>query len=278
MKSKRHSLLFLLALSLCLFACAEKEEGCLDVYSTNFDFDADKPCEDCCESPVFSLKVSHYWDSLNVFRYSNLVFENQDSMDTIRIHQLGFFISDVRLHTMDDSLGMDTYVEVANTFGSNLFLESSINWIDQKSLSSEALGILLHRGEQIEAVSFWVGFNSEYGIPDPIGLDPVHPISIESDSLNWSEDQGLLYGYMNFSRQGNLAVDSMGIELLAPSYVKINLESAVTLGVGEDVSLDLRLYYSELLEPCSLISANSMQLRTCLEENFGNSFQVFSLN
>jgi hypothetical protein len=83
---------------------------------------------------------------------------------------------------------------------------------------------------------------------------------------------------MNFSRQGSLAVDSMGVELLAPSYVRINLESTVTLDIGKDISLDLRLYYSELLESCSLISADPIQLKTCFEENFVNSFQVFSLN
>jgi hypothetical protein len=277
MKSKKRNIIYLLALTFCLFACAEKQEGCLDIYATNFDFDADVICDDCCEYPLFELTVSHYWDSLNVFRYNNLIFETLDSLDTIRVHQLGFFISDIRLHTGTDSLGMDTYIEVPNTFGTNLFLESSINWINQKNLSGEDLGIILQRGEVIESVSFWVGFNPAYGVPDPIGLSSSNPVAIEGDSLNWSDDVGLLYGYMNFSRQGQFALDSVGVELLDPRYVSLDLESPVTLETGDDVALNLRLYYSNLFSQCNLLNANLEQISACLEENFNSCFQIISL-
>ena len=65
MKSKKLNFFVAAALAFTLFSCAEKQEGCLDVYATNFEFEADKVCEDCCTYPVFELEVSHYWDSSN---------------------------------------------------------------------------------------------------------------------------------------------------------------------------------------------------------------------
>lgn len=277
MKSKRLNFFFIASLIIGLYACAEKQEGCLDVYATNFAFEADIACADCCTYPVFELTVSHYWDSLEAFRYADPIFEQQDSTDTLWINQLGFFVSDIRLHTDTDSLGMFTLVEVPNTFGDILFLESSIDWIDQKDLSGKDLGIVLQAGETIDSVSFWLGFDPLYGVPDPIGLDVSNPVAIQSDSSNWSDDSGLLYSHFNYKITGSLQKDSTRVELINPFYFKLPLESPVTLETGGDVSLNLRLFYSELLEGCSLLSANNEQLRLCLEQNFSNSFKIFSL-
>lgn len=277
MKSKRLNYFVAAVLTLVLYSCAEKQEGCLDVYATNFEFEADKVCEDCCTYPVFELEVSHYWDSLESFSYSDPVFEQQDSTDTIWINQLGFFISDVRFHTDSDSLGMFSLVEVPNTFGDDLLLESSIHWVNQKDPSGKDLGILLQRGEIIDSVSFWVGFNPIYGVPDANNLPSSNPVAYTIDSLNFSEDYGLLYAYLNYKITGSLPKDSTGIELLNAHYVKLGLDSDTKFEVGEDVSLDLRLYYSKLFEGCSLLLSNSEQIRICLENNFTNSFQAISL-
>lgn len=278
MKSKRLNFLVFGVLAFILFSCAEKQEGCLDVYATNFEFEADKVCEDCCTYPVFELAVSHYWDSLETFSYSDPVFEQQDSTDTIWINQLGFFISDIRFHTDTDSLGMFSLIEVPNTFGDNLVLESSISWINQKDPAGKDLGILLQRGETIDSVSFWIGFNPNYGVPDASNLPSSNPVSYEPDSLNYSEDYGLLYAFLNYNITGSLPKDSTGIELLNAHYVKLNLDFDAKFNVGEDVSLDLRLYYSKLIDGCSLQMSNTEQIRICLEENFTNSFKAVSLD
>ena len=268
--------LFFLSL-LSVFSCAEKVEGCLDPYSTNFDIDADLPCEDCCEYPSLSISVGHYWDSLNTFRYSDPVFEGLDSLDTILINQLGFYLSAVKLHSNTDSFGVNNRFSIFNTIGSELILESSYDWYNQANSQSSNQGQFPNSGQQIEAVSIWLGYDPALGVLDPIGQSSDSPVSITSDSLNWSNTAGLLTTYMNFSRQGASEEDSISIELTNSHYIYKVLDEPVDLELGKDVSLQLRLYYKDLLQTCDLENAEINQIKNCVSMNLPYSFEIYRL-
>ncbi|MEO5905468.1 MAG: hypothetical protein ABIQ11_01990 [Saprospiraceae bacterium] len=59
---------FSLVLLCCIFfssGCLTREEGCLDLAAVNFDFDADRACNECCTYPIMTMTLSQRWDSLN---------------------------------------------------------------------------------------------------------------------------------------------------------------------------------------------------------------------
>lgn len=261
---------------LCCLACAEKEEGCLDIYATNFDFDADLACIDCCTYPIFELKVSHYWDSLSPFEYGDPIFEQIDSLDTIRINQLGFFITDIYLHSDTDSLTVASVFELENLNDNVFEVSAALQWIDQKSTQAAGLGPFPHSGNIITGVSFFIGFDPAYGSIDPLGLAEGHPAGISSDSLNWSSTFGFLDARFNFSRQGMFAADSIDVPLQFEAYVYEAFSEVQELEVGNDVRLDLRLYYKDLIESCDLTNASIEQIRDCLINNFAGAIQFDS--
>ena len=259
-------------------SCAEKVEGCLDPYSTNFDLDADLPCEDCCEYPGLSVSVGHYWDLDNTFRYSDPVFENLDSLDTIRINQFGFYLSGMKLHTSTDSFGVTDRFNISNTLGTELTLETSYSWYNQSSSQSSYQGQFPNAGQRIEAVSMWIGYDPSLGVLDPIGQGSTSPVAINSDSLNWSASAGLLTSYLNFSRQGLLAEDSISIDFTNSHYIYSLLDEAVNIDLGQDVSLQLRLYYQNLLQSCDVKNADFNQIKDCVYGNLPNSIEVHRLD
>ncbi len=92
----RNNSLLIGILVIALFsACNIKEEGCLDIRATNFAFDADKPCADCCTYPRLYLRVSHTWNDTTPFRQNQVYITEQS--DTFRIIRLDFLLSEFEL-------------------------------------------------------------------------------------------------------------------------------------------------------------------------------------
>lgn len=110
-------LFLLLAMIFC--ACNSKEEGCLDIRAKNFDFSADKPCDDCCTYPSLVLSVSHTWEDSIAFR-NNSVFQTPAS-DTFKVLRLEYFVSGFQLIDVNEKLNLVDERELVYTnIGGNL--------------------------------------------------------------------------------------------------------------------------------------------------------------
>jgi hypothetical protein len=70
------------------FACTTRVEGCLDVGAVNFDLDADRACEECCQFPVLSISLSQKWNDRN--------FTTEDTL--YDIHQVPYMVKDLRYY------------------------------------------------------------------------------------------------------------------------------------------------------------------------------------
>ena len=162
-------------------------------------------------------------------------FEQLDSLDTIRINQLGFFITDIYLHSDTDSLTVASVFELENLNDNVFEVSAGLQWVDQKSSQAVSLGPFPHSGDAITGVSFFIGFDPVYGSIDPLGLVEGHPAGISSDSLNWSPTFGFLDAHFNFSRQGMFAADSIDVPLQFEAYVYETFSEAQGLEVGSDV-------------------------------------------
>ncbi|MBK9981380.1 MAG: hypothetical protein IPP15_02970 [Saprospiraceae bacterium] len=64
---KKHVAFFLLTVVIIFIqeSCASRVEGCLDIAAANFDFSADRSCEDCCTYPMLSISLSQKWSDRN---------------------------------------------------------------------------------------------------------------------------------------------------------------------------------------------------------------------
>lgn len=73
-----------LAILLCILflwpACNVREEGCLDIRATNFAFDADRSCDDCCNYPNVILSLSHRWGDDRPFRKDS-IFQSANNQE-----------------------------------------------------------------------------------------------------------------------------------------------------------------------------------------------------
>jgi hypothetical protein len=70
--------------------CTSRVEGCLDVAAANFDFSADRSCEDCCTYPLLSISLSQKWGARN-FSTADSIFDKNGKV--YRIRDLKYFLS-----------------------------------------------------------------------------------------------------------------------------------------------------------------------------------------
>jgi len=81
------SLLFLL---FAITGCNTKIEGCLELNASNFDFEAESPCDGCCTYPTANLSLTQKWNDGN--------YTNTDTLYDINhqpyiINDLKYFLS-----------------------------------------------------------------------------------------------------------------------------------------------------------------------------------------
>lgn len=56
---KVSNIVLVLLLGVSLMSCYERQEGCLDLLSPDYDLSADDACDDCCTYPYLQLRVFH---------------------------------------------------------------------------------------------------------------------------------------------------------------------------------------------------------------------------
>lgn len=87
--------------------CTSRVEGCIDVAAANFDFSADRSCEDCCTYPLLSISLSQKWNDRNFSTSDTLMDKNGLAY---KINDLKYFLSswswldsDLHLYTVDSA-------------------------------------------------------------------------------------------------------------------------------------------------------------------------------
>ena len=86
-------LFFLITGNILLFqSCNTRIEGCLDINAKNFDLDAEKACDDCCEYPPIFLSLSPKWNDQNFATQDTLFDINGDSF---KIVDLKYILSSI---------------------------------------------------------------------------------------------------------------------------------------------------------------------------------------
>lgn len=256
MKRNRASLRRLIGLGVflsifTLSSCYEKVDGCLNLYASNFNANADNACEDdCCNFPTLQLVVNHLVGEENL-RYDSVFFDI-GSPDSVRMVGITFFMSEMLLIGTDSNLVISDVVEVANEAGEKRSLVDDFTLIDVANGRSFTMGAYQTAGAY-DRILFRLGLDDSLSDVDPTSLSTGHPLSIQSDSM-WQENLGYALARIRLVTQAN---NSDTLEYFIPNEVNsllMGLPLATAIDFGQNTNLGLDINYRKWLEGIDFVA------------------------
>jgi hypothetical protein len=271
-------------LLLTLFGCYEEEEGCLDIRATNFSFNADFPCPDCCEFPSLTIDIEHsavFPDDTIRFRYDSLYYVADFPDVLVTFQRIKFYISDFALvNSSGGELNVTDSVSFKVPDGAvdSTVIRKVDNFIlvDRDIPSDYNVGEILGDGA-FDQIQFTIGIDPELQSSDPDFLPSDHPMRVQNDSLNWSEDLGYISNKIVFFREPGQNPDSTVINILEPVDVKIPIGKPVLISPGFDIKVSLEVDYLSWFQGLDLKTATEGEIITNIANQLSNSFSLLEV-
>ncbi len=270
-------------------ACAEKEEGCLDINATNYDVTADEDCcapdlpECCCTYPTLTLTMQHKLgkDSLNNnadFALNRIQTVEPDSSHFFIVNDIRFYLSNLQLiNSNGEHVGVtdSLAIEVLNDENN---LESAI---------VEDNFSLIKRTQADYIIGNYAGTNTYDSIRFNIGIQkPTNHIFLESlpeeHILNGTEDdllyidieQGFIFNKIILKK--DTTAETIDTELNINNLTTITLPLINTLEVnrGANVAINLRINYLEWFKGINFAVDSDDSIKDQVFLNTVNVFEV----
>lgn len=195
-------------------ACYERQEGCLDSLSTNFEIATDDACDDCCTYPAITFEISHFLGDL---KYNSDSIEINDFGQQFKMNQSLIYLSDFQFKTSTAKVlevGEQSLYEQAD--GSSFSLKEDHVLIDQND-AILSIGTVRDTG-LIQSISCDLGIHHNY-----ISLDDGE-VLFESDSL-YTENQ--YFDAVFYLKVGPLLEDDIILRIRNVSENKIIDQSVI---------------------------------------------------
>jgi len=167
----------LVAYLVVMTGCYTRVEGCLDIAASNFDFNADKPCSDCCTYPTITVSLSQKWNDRNFSTNDTLLDLNGKPY---HIKDLDYYLSS---WSWSGSDGKQYTVDSAEISCENGILQYTpdILQVDSKQFTYK-LGTI-RQSPAIDSVQFKLGLHSSLECVDETSSDI--PPSLSDESPLW---------------------------------------------------------------------------------------------
>lgn len=242
-------------------SCEESEDGCLDLLSNNFGFQAVNECDSCCTYPVFSLSLTLKNDSLD-FSLNDTIVKN--NVDSIVLQRFELLFSDFTFVGDNGEYKIIDTIVVAQ----NGVIDDYAYIRGERTLQIGSTRF----SDTINVVEFNFGF-------DPVFAESLKPFSqIDSDSkldealdsLYLEDKSQYLFGRMFYS----LAQDTSEIALLSRTKLDFSIEN-ILISPGEDWNLDIEVDINSLFNGFES-NMDSMEVSTTIDSNFLSSFNIRS--
>ncbi len=251
-------LLGIIILSTLVWSCYEPIEDCLDINASNYNVNADNPCEDCCSFPT--LRVD--------FSYPGIATSLGDTLDLINhrvvLHDFSFFLDDMYLVSFGEEIKYNRTItidgqEIENDFG--FFNRSNF----RRTFSD-----FVFSGET-DTLVFRLGLGNEISSINPDSLEVRVDFSNVPDSLftdvgNYV-DLGITLEDVATQEVFRIAIDPVVLEQQAfriPTPIEVDRGSGASLVV--EVDFQLWLFDIDLTDMSATENA--------ILSNLANSFSV----
>ncbi len=230
MRKNSWILIIHLVFGLLLVGCYENQEGCLDLYASNFDVDADDDC--CCEYPELQLSIAHQLDSTSL--QLGQVYKTK-SGQTYILTELSFLLSDFALLQADG-----TWTGIQDT----IKLEDQLRPDDAVQISRSSfrfpVGTFLPPGN-FNQIQFLCGLTAIEANTSPSQFEAGHVLS--SSSNLWDE----VDGYQMF-RIGMIpdtsTMDTIQLQFPAFPSIPFALEIDEEKKIGSDINISISVDYN----------------------------------
>ena len=256
------SFTFILIVALCS-SCYEKQEGCLDITATNYDFGADKACEDCCILPNLKISMIHEWGDTTLMHDS--LYHNVNDQ-YIQILDAKFYLSDFTLIDDNNEVTIEDELIVESITGQESTIYDNIVFL-QTSRFNYTIGSFAYPSTY-DKLRLTFGINGNY-----IAADDSESF-IEDDSFF----DNITYEHINF--QMTYVIDTMAMDTLVMNLKGIewaqtlNLEGGFEIPLGRDASIPLKAQYQSLFSDTDFSKLDETSELAKIKSNFSNFISI----
>lgn len=265
--------LTLMTLTLIGAGCYEKVDGCLDIYASNFNANADNPCEDdCCTYPSISFVITHLMGEEGL-RYDTTLYST-GTTDSVSIVGITYFISDIALLGTDGNLTIQDTVQVRNTDDEGLILTDDFMLVDFIKGRSYSPGSFQTAGTY-DSLQLRLGLDNTVATVDPASLSSGHNLSLQTDTM-WQETEGYALAKILLVSQSNYT-DTL--EYFIPTVdnsLEITLPLTAKVDFGTNYTISLDVDYQKWLQGIDFaaIGTDKDQVASIIVNNLPNSISI----
>jgi len=258
-KNSLHKFLFLFSLLFILFACEQTEDGCLDLLSSNYGFDAVSECEECCEYPDFKIGLGIINDTIENALNDTIVLSGGD---TLIFKNIELLFSEIEIEGINDTYKILDSIEVNDLYIKDdyvYFQSPSTKIVGQTRLEDTIKTVSVHLGFNETTVSTYKPFEN---------IDNTSQLDLALDSL-YFDDEEIFY----FSRIQIELADSIRELNLKNLDVKLDFELDQFVDAGSDWIISFNLDLNKLRDGITSDMTNELLIET-FEQNFISSLSI----
>jgi hypothetical protein len=237
-----------------------RDEGCLDVYATDFDLSADKPCGGCCTYPTLTYVLTQKWDDIN-FVINDTFFDK--NLKPFIIKDIRYFLSSWIWQNNSGEIYSADSLE-ASCGVSSIVYPADVHVVSPQQFTYfiDTVRITPH----IDSIQFQFGLSKDYSCLDKD--DTQIPSSLTSNSLLWNDDDSLLHDIrliVNLNPADTL-LDTLFLDITHP----FTLPYAYDFEKGKNHEFRLTVNYALWFKEVNIFDPESW--RMSIEQGLEGSF------
>jgi hypothetical protein len=257
---------FLILLVIIFYSsCYKKQDGCLDLLSSNFDALADEPCDGCCTYPAIVMSLESISGTDSTFSLGDTIINN-----------LG-----VRLRLLESKLYLSNFkiAEKANSYRSSLRIKdvNDVAYIDdivflRPQDRSISIGGFRFAG-LADSISYDIGlqdsiFDNRFtSLPT---THPINPLNLITDTI---KNQTAI-GRFRFVYLDAPAKDTLTIHLAAaPHHYPFRLAHNKQNNQGASIEMKMIADYKRLFDDITIVP-NAVDVEKTIRKNIYHFFYV----
>ena len=227
--------------------CNTRIEGCLQANAENFDFDAERPCDGCCQYPSMGLSLTQRWGERN-FTNADTLYDSNGL--PYKILDLKYFLSSWVLHDTEGNYLTVDSVE-ASCDAANLRFTTDNLIMDTRQFVY-TLGTI-RESPLIDSLQLALGLYQDFSCLDTSDTDT--PVALTNQSPLWNTTTGRLETIRLILQLSLDQETSDTIFITTNDIVRIGYN--LQLKPGTDARFDLTVDYAKWFLAADVTDLNS---------------------